>query len=281
MEPLNVLTWTFYDYPQCNWNAKKQCYFLSSTAVYKCLRTSTRHVILTDPERQMKTEDVLKVLDMIHYLAQQRAGVHLTTLHLVGLQLNFLITSSTDDFNPVACVLHNSDAGRQHTYCPIRGYCRLEDFIWIGRGLPCKTLHLVDCRIKWLCPFDTPDRRRRGPVLTMELPVVRLMINEDFGCSVWTACETALAVPSDAELHELGRWVTAVFGLRDDDLRPVAVCKTLCATHSSDPRPSAYYRGRKWCVDGLGDVQLAKLSRITMYFLKQLALPTGKGWKFA
>ncbi|XP_055347370.1 uncharacterized protein LOC129594643 [Paramacrobiotus metropolitanus] len=279
-------------YVQCAWpfDADKQCSFLMSPALYKRLRTGTRHVVLVDRERDeyvpgrermIRTEDLLKVPDMIHYVAQQRTAMRLTTLHLIDAHLSMLITSSTNSLDPTPCVLHASNPAYQKAYAPIRTYCRLEDFVRIGHGLPCETLHMVDCVIKWFCPLDTQKGRRRGPVLTMELPEARLMFNGDFGCTLWAVCEAALPALTDAEMRELDQWLTGVLHLSDDHPDKVAVCKTLCATQSSDPRPSVHYRGKKWCCDGLGEVELSKLSRISLHFFKQLALPSRKGWKCA
>ncbi|XP_055340213.1 uncharacterized protein LOC129589461 [Paramacrobiotus metropolitanus] len=262
----------------CNQHSDTPCPFLPSALLYKHLRPGVQRVYLIDREHKIRTDDLLKIPDIMYSLASQRTGLRLTTLYLVGVQLNLFITGTNNSLDNTPCVLHDTYADYRRLYVPLRGYGRLEDFIRIGRRVPGGTLRLVDCTMKWMCPLKTQHGRRRGPVVSVELPEICLPLSGDFGAALWTAVEAALPVPGDAALQELAQWRDWVLGLGDDHPEKIAGCKVLCAVQSSDPRPSSHYRGKRWCLDGLEDVQLALLSRITLCILMQLALPSGKGW---
>ncbi|XP_055340487.1 uncharacterized protein LOC129589672 [Paramacrobiotus metropolitanus] len=264
---------------------------LLSAALFKRLRPGTRHVALVDGEGTMTPNDLLNMSDMLLYTAKHRPEIRLTALHLIGWQISFLVNRATDHCEePSPCVQHNPDPWSAGTYRPrlVREHCRLQDFIKIFSSLPCESPRLVNCTVKWFCPFDDHRSRpqKRGPALEMEFPEVCLNVTKDFGCMLWEACEIMLPALSDEDLQQLMQWVT---GLADPDLDDdeeeelnvsVVVCKVLRATQSNDPRSSSHYRGKHWCYEGLEGLQLEKLSRIALLFLWQLALPSEKGWRY-
>ncbi|XP_055357225.1 uncharacterized protein LOC129602256 [Paramacrobiotus metropolitanus] len=104
--------------------------------------------------------------------------------------------------------------------------------------------------------------------------VHRQRLTGDFGNALWSALEAQLPAPDDAELRRVSTWLAtfpAHGQLTEKARESVAeICKTLCATQSADPLPSLHYRGKKWCVDGLQDLQVEKLSRIAFYVLERL-----------
>ncbi|XP_055356545.1 uncharacterized protein LOC129601705 [Paramacrobiotus metropolitanus] len=99
----------------------------------------------------------------------------------------------------------------------------------------------------------------------IDVHAARLPLDGDFACALLDALDAALPIPSAQELQNLQQRLKAR-GKEEEDLKAV-VCKMLCAVQSCDPRPSAHYRGKNWRLNGLGNLQLEKLSRVTLHFL--------------
>ncbi|XP_055357024.1 uncharacterized protein LOC129602088 [Paramacrobiotus metropolitanus] len=240
------------------------CYYHLVAPLFKCLRTSTQRLILYN----LNGRDFSTVVDMLHNTAQTHPGIHLLSLYVVG-GTDFLPALGRLDFLPNMfsngdrCTVHDLDyQGR-----PYRA--AMQDFISVLQSVPCATLHLAGCKVGlWYSVYlAAPNVTHQN----FPLPVTRLLLGGDRASVLWEAMEKALPVPSEDELRALAEWLA---GIPEGKMRKFyhgAVCRALCATQSMDPRPSAHYHGKRWCLDGLQELRLDQLSRTALRFL--LILP--------
>ncbi|XP_055356404.1 uncharacterized protein LOC129601586 isoform X2 [Paramacrobiotus metropolitanus] len=80
-------------------------YYMTSP-IYKRLRSSTQRIVC-DASRLTEETDVLKLLDMIQYVARQNASVRLSGLYLLGFQWRFQIGSGHSSHHDT-CELHQA-----------------------------------------------------------------------------------------------------------------------------------------------------------------------------
>ncbi|XP_055357425.1 uncharacterized protein LOC129602434 [Paramacrobiotus metropolitanus] len=76
------------------------------STIFNCLRASTKHIILSDPERILYVEDLLQLLDVINYTGKRNTEVSVLAIWLVGCRCKFSLgmISYADE-----CVVHHSD----------------------------------------------------------------------------------------------------------------------------------------------------------------------------
>ncbi|XP_055330345.1 uncharacterized protein LOC129582761 [Paramacrobiotus metropolitanus] len=236
--------------------------YILTALIFKRLRSSTKNVILHDREQSIHVPEFYTMLDMIHYVAQNRPGIRLTGVYVAGVTNLFSQPRhpvfSTD---PQACEVHKPGAGNGFS-----GH--LGDLIAAFRDLPCNAIHLVRCRVrlqydltKLLKIWDTSLE------LDVDLPWTRVPVGGDVASTVWEAVEAALPAPSEAASRALSAWLAAIEAEDNHALHRMAVCKVLCTTQTADPRPSSLLRGKKWCKDGLQDLRWEELSRFSLRFL--------------
>ncbi|XP_055348805.1 uncharacterized protein LOC129595741 isoform X2 [Paramacrobiotus metropolitanus] len=241
-------------------------YFLTAT-IFKCLRPSTQHIVVDGRSRWMGTEDFLKLMEMIHYTGHQ-TGSRLRTIHVVGIRFQLQL-SNTMDAEDDRCYLHQDSAdAKNNAPFPSPNY-RLVDFITGCSDLPCDAVHLVNCSID--LDYMKVDKRKEIR-LSVSMPDVRLPQSGDVGCAVWDVLETGTTgtpAPNKKQLDIRSAWLASVRA-HESHAHRGWVCRALCVTQSADPRPSTHHRNKQWCVDGLKDVQLEKLSAIALYFLFKL-----------
>ncbi|XP_055330475.1 uncharacterized protein LOC129582876 [Paramacrobiotus metropolitanus] len=110
----------------------------------------------------------------------------------------------------------------------------------------------------------------------MKFPEARISLEgRRFGCALWDALEAALAVPPAAQLAWLSLHVA---GLSQPPIEPpigekreiLWVCQIVSSVQTADPRPGSHYHGKEWFEAILGDLQLEKLSRMSLHFLAQI-----------
>ncbi|XP_055348889.1 uncharacterized protein LOC129595805 [Paramacrobiotus metropolitanus] len=156
----------------------------------------------------------------------------------------------------------------------------MQDFVFKCCRLPCDTLHIGPNALALMaCDFHTDPfyrriYRRKAEEFTIQVEIdihaTRLKPDGGFGCALWEAMEAALPVPSDGDVHDLFQRFRVGGDLRNNNKLKALLCTALCALQSADPRPSSHYHGKKWCVEGLEEVQLENLSRICRQLLIEL-----------
>ncbi|XP_055340281.1 uncharacterized protein LOC129589515 isoform X2 [Paramacrobiotus metropolitanus] len=213
-------------YVRCPRYPDQHAHGVSSAVLFKCLRPDTRHVVLWDRAAQMNAQDLLKIVDVLPYVAQQNPGSRLTTLYLVGWRMSMLVSHDTDtctDTPGEPCVQHDP---KPRPYRLRRNACRLEDFIRIYGGLPCEALHMINCTLQWSGPsMDSDNGLYAGPILEVTFPRAGLPLNGDFGCALWNACEASMLAPTDAERRTLVQWLTRASDMKNRELLKIVVCK--------------------------------------------------------
>ncbi|XP_055335692.1 uncharacterized protein LOC129586456 [Paramacrobiotus metropolitanus] len=65
--------------------------YVMLSPIFTCLSASTKRIIVDCRWRSVNEQELLKVFDMIHHVAQQDPSVRLETIHLVGLHCKFFI----------------------------------------------------------------------------------------------------------------------------------------------------------------------------------------------
>ncbi|XP_055352284.1 uncharacterized protein LOC129598417 [Paramacrobiotus metropolitanus] len=233
--------------------------FLCMSTVFHGLRPDTQRVILTHRgEGQWKLAGgVEHVLEMLAYVSKQRTGIRLRSMYLHRITLDcvygFRYDAPGNKCEQVRS-LKRSLAG------------------W--RRLPCETIHIAHGIL--VCTFSTS--RFTGPPtvtqLEMGIRCVRFPRNKDIVGGFLEAVEAGLPEPDEEQLLRLRQWLNG--GGKSQQTDVPFVGQVLCALQSADPRPAAHYRGKKWCRDGLQDLRLEKLSRITRHFLVQLCVWTAR-----
>ncbi|XP_055352272.1 uncharacterized protein LOC129598406 [Paramacrobiotus metropolitanus] len=245
--------------------------FLPMATVYKRLQRGTQHIGMTHtgvrnmPTRSASIEDLMQLCVMINYVAQQRTGIRLRSLHLDNFSFDVLIHSALDGARVTECVLHQADASSVKTDVNW-DLPQLSDLIAVCSRLPCNTLLLTRCRVHMVGAYYFLEQVEEISV-SVKIRTTRLPINADFGCALWEALDAFLPVANERKLQEL------MERLKHEQELEQVVCKMLCALQSADPRPSDY-RGKQWCVDGLRGMQLEKLSRFTRLLLVRLQTMT-------
>ncbi|XP_055330668.1 uncharacterized protein LOC129583017 [Paramacrobiotus metropolitanus] len=259
---------------ECNFTA-----LLRLATLYKCLQPGTQHVMMQTGSYKhwpMSTVHVLMMCDMIHYVARHHPDIRLRSLHVSRFSLDLQINGAIGMSGSGKCALHQPDP---ETVAAIdeRVLYKLEDFVTACCRLPCDAVHLSHCAIHLLCCYFVlrSDRWERKLIpVEIDIPTAQLPMHRDFRCALWEAMDTALPEPNEQALPGLLFWLQRYA----DERILKAVCTMLCALQSADPRPSAHYRGKMWCVDGLDGLQLADLSRITRHFLVQLLPDVREFW---
>ncbi|XP_055346557.1 uncharacterized protein LOC129594036 [Paramacrobiotus metropolitanus] len=251
--------------------------YILTAPVFKCLRVSTRYIVVDCRELLLEGDDFLKVFQMIHYIAQQREKIHLSTIFLLGLK-GSLLGVRTD--------CGNQYTGEQHPAYKAwkkgareAGHVSLRDFTATCRELPCHSLQLIGCKfnLKLTAVYlSTRLALARGgslPHLKITISRERLQRSSDYdlGCAMWDALESGLPVASDKEQQHLSRWLAAVFAGQVAEHHIEPCCTVLCGTQSVDSRPRSHWCEKKWCVDGLAGLRLDKLSRIALLSLMKVA----------
>ncbi|XP_055348887.1 uncharacterized protein LOC129595803 [Paramacrobiotus metropolitanus] len=214
---------------------------------------------------------------------ENKHGIGLTTVYLVGVRLSVPVNVMYAVHGEDDCGLHPPAEGAASNALPeaYRHYNdgHFRDFVALFRQLCCDSVRLI-CGTIDVFINAMPDRLMRK--LLLRIPAALLMVyDKDLECAMWDMLELGLPRVDDAQLVTLSEflvWVAA--GKNASSAAGLAwdrtVCKVLCAAQSPDPRPQSHYPGRKWCVEGLQDLQLDKLSRITLRFLILLANSAGE-----
>ncbi|XP_055356321.1 uncharacterized protein LOC129601510 isoform X2 [Paramacrobiotus metropolitanus] len=250
--------------------------FWMAAVVFKCMTVHTQHVVLAEVGRPFRMEDLLTVAGMIHYTAEHDPGLRLRCLHLHRLTLHLLINGVTDPLDWTECTVHRTSVigGHSIAWNSDGRYSHLPDFVETLHNLPCEAIRMTNCSVDLVCSLSN----REGDLLSVRSMLdARMPLGAGFGGALWDALEeVALVGPGAWDVPCMSRFVGAMGRLMMDDPEEteITVCKVLCAVQSDDPRPSSHYRGKQWCVGGLGDVQLEQLSRLTRVFLLQRFVET-------
>ncbi|XP_055357125.1 uncharacterized protein LOC129602181 [Paramacrobiotus metropolitanus] len=252
--------------------------FLPMATLHQRLQPGTQHVIIKhcglrdNPTRNAAIAALMLMCDMIRYVAMQqhRTGIRLRSLHVSQFNFDLQINSAIQQPRQTDCVQHPTGLSTV-TIVGTKDFYRLPDVVAVCSSLPCNTLLMTHCQIHLICSYGFLQQARILNV-SIKIPTARLPMGDEFGCALWDVLDAALPAPSDQQLQEL---VGRLNGNTDahQELKRV-VCQLLCALQSVDPRLSAHYRGKKWCVDGLEGLQLGRLSRITRHFLVELHYDT-------
>ncbi|XP_055353156.1 uncharacterized protein LOC129599050 [Paramacrobiotus metropolitanus] len=228
------------------------------SVVFKCLRVSTRHVLVAGRQRLLDGENYLKVLELICFMAQQHGGVRLKAILLVGFRWR-LLTGYCDEPNSgevAECMAHQPQNSARRD-----SLLRVADLTALLRRLPCETLRVADCSIE--LRFTVVGGYHT--TLISSIPMARLAIDDNLECTMWNVVEGGLPVSKDGLL----RSVAIRLGFSDTVTisKDPGAGQVLCAIQAGDPRLSPLYRRKKWCIDGLKHEELEKLSGIALYFL--------------
>ncbi|XP_055348843.1 uncharacterized protein LOC129595764 [Paramacrobiotus metropolitanus] len=255
--------WMVDDSAEWSWKEHDQLMRCALLTIVKCVRPLTQHLVVEDRQRILKTEDFLQLADVIDYLEKSHAGIRLSTVCLVDFKFSLALSCSHRNTGNIACSLHMPSAPTEDA-----SSSTLHDFIVACRGLPCNTVWLSSCTLH----LDSGVLAKRGrsffhPEITVDFGLAQLTTRNDFEGSLWNAIEARLSELDELELARLSNWLMTLVDNSNDTIN--TACWVLCAAHTADPRPWLNYRGKAWCMDGLQDVQLEKLSRIALHFLKQ------------
>ncbi|XP_055352271.1 uncharacterized protein LOC129598405 [Paramacrobiotus metropolitanus] len=237
-----------------NWNAGN---FARVASLYKFLRRGTQRVLLTRLDRLSWTQYLREVSAMIQHVVNQRTGIRLRAVYLHRVCLHLLINRGPDavDTQTIGqCARHLCDPVLPNPFRVDPEYTAsswLEDFLAGCRSLPCDTIHLVDCVVSCGLVIRFPAGQTHfNHTIEFRISSARFRPGSaDFGCALWDAMEAGLPVPSAEKLQKLLQRMT--MGRKPDDMEAAqnSLSKILCALQSADPRPSAPYRGKAWCVD--------------------------------
>ncbi|XP_055349721.1 uncharacterized protein LOC129596464 isoform X2 [Paramacrobiotus metropolitanus] len=237
-------------------------HYPSLASIFKCLLPGIERIVITHLQETegMSRHYARMVFDLIQYAVDHQLGNRLRTVHLHRVRLQFLLSCRAE------CAMHQS---AEHTYY------WLQKFTAKYQRWHCHTVHLVDCVVVLDCEFYTAPPRGFKAHSKINIGTLRLPGNDDCsGREFWDALEAALPLPHEQELRKLFHWLTVCRDSSTQFYFEKAVCKILCATQSFDPRPWSHYRGKLWCLEGLRDLQLKKLSRVTLYFLVEVQKQT-------
>ncbi|XP_055349169.1 uncharacterized protein LOC129596039 [Paramacrobiotus metropolitanus] len=239
--------------------------------IFKCLTASTQRIVVVNQRRLMEAKDfLLNVPQMIHYVAVRNGGIHLKTVHWVNLQYRLVFGNRYDHVGYNQCVLHR---GESTEYGKLSlSAVGLHDFIELCRDLPCKAVQLNGCTVllEWTIFGGSPSELRLH--LLNNSPKVKVKTLPDFGCEMWDVLEAALPALSSEQLETLSEWLQSHTALQNADSKSTKIiCKALCATQTVDPRLSSHYREKQWCIEGLQNLKMEKLSHLTQHFCIKLA----------
>ncbi|XP_055346532.1 uncharacterized protein LOC129594009 [Paramacrobiotus metropolitanus] len=255
------------------WNDERSDHLLL-TPIFKCLRASTKYIMVDCRRWRLEGDDFLKVFEMINHVAKHRDKIHLNAVFLLGLR-GTLLGASTD--------CSKKYSGKQHPAfrlwkagCRVAGLVSLRDFMGACRDLPCNALLFRTCkfRLELLADVIVPTGLATGrgptlPYLNIKISRARFQRSSDYdlGCAVWDALDGGLPAARDKELQHLSRWLAAVHAGQIDKAYIRYCCSVLCGTQSMDSRPRSHWWGKKWCADGLAVLRWEKLSRIALISL--------------
>ncbi|XP_055349723.1 uncharacterized protein LOC129596464 isoform X4 [Paramacrobiotus metropolitanus] len=113
-------------------------HFPSLASIYKCLRPGTDRLAIThhlDGE-WMSMDYAMMFADMMQFIAAHRRGIHLRSVYLQRVKLDFVLDSSVDHSLVAECALHQAVE---------RAYYWLQNFTTKYRGWCCDTIHQDDC----------------------------------------------------------------------------------------------------------------------------------------
>ncbi|XP_055340823.1 uncharacterized protein LOC129589921 [Paramacrobiotus metropolitanus] len=252
-----------------------QRHYILTSPIFRFFCKSTQRIVIDGRrEKEMNTGDFVTVTDMIHYMGRKTES-RVPTIYVVGVEfdLQFGYTLESEQNRYRSCETHRAEE-------PINIYpftYRLVDFIAACSDLPCDTIHMVRCTME-LNYAELEDWKEIQ--LWVDLSGIRLPMRRDMSSAVWDEMENDVPMPSSEELDTLSGWLTFIGREKVMRRERGLACRTLCATQTADPRPSAHYRGKKWCADGLralqcadgsGHLQLKKLSSIALHFLAEMA----------
>ncbi|XP_055356496.1 uncharacterized protein LOC129601661 [Paramacrobiotus metropolitanus] len=256
--------------------------YLLTSPIFKCLRSTTRRIIVASRGRILHERDYCTIFAMIGFVARHNAGIHLTAIHLVGGRFELLMGSGKDNVHYAECYSHLPENLSSDKYKFTERHFRLIDFVGTLRGSPCDVISLVKCvvQLEYRSPISNYEFSR--PKLLISVIAGRASTTDDVGSAMWNVLEDALPAVTDEQFQMLGRYLTvlAVHGNADDFLQRGANSnrQMLCTVQTADPRETVYCRGKHWCVDGLQDLELEKVSRITLHFLMQMARLQCRFW---
>ncbi|XP_055330329.1 uncharacterized protein LOC129582747 [Paramacrobiotus metropolitanus] len=229
--------------------------YILTAPLFNCLRSATKHIILHDRGQCVTLADLDGLLSLLRYVSRIYSGIRLTALYAVGVtQLSKYVSVTSawcgvhlPGFVPVAAPFF-----RDH----------LDALIAPCRDLPCATIHLVRCQMRLTYRLtDLKGFRKAHGQWNLNLSVdfvkTRLPLTGDVASTLWDAVEAALPAPGDDEMRVLAEWLKTITADGRQKRYRIAVCRLLCATQTADPRPSAQYRGKKWCTGGLQDQKFA------------------------
>ncbi|XP_055329614.1 uncharacterized protein LOC129582194 isoform X2 [Paramacrobiotus metropolitanus] len=226
----------------------KPLYFMTS-ALFKRISPFTQYITIADYGERMDGMDVVKILDILNFILQRNANIRPKGIFLYRLEC-YLLSFKYDGSYKFECSLRSPFSGN------MVGSTR-ETFTHSVVACPdllCHNIHLIKCTIAL------------NILLSLELSEIAEVRHQrligNFGEMLWNAMEAQLPAPRETEVYLLSTWLKAIQADAETTgwAKHNVVCKTLCATQTTDPRPSLYYRGKRWCVDGLHDLQLKKLS---------------------
>ncbi|XP_055348876.1 uncharacterized protein LOC129595791 [Paramacrobiotus metropolitanus] len=240
-------------------------YFLMAT-VFKCFRKSTQHIVVDDRKHWMDTGDFLMLTDVIRYVGRTTAS-RLRAIHVLGLRLE----------------LRFGNAFRYKDKCQVHRYKAEDsrDFKWVTYrlfhftaacgDLPCDALHLVNCTLDLEYAWRDEELEKAEELeLSVELAAAQLPLSDDLGSALWDAMERSLPLLDGKQLARLAMWLKSVTAGEGRGYQSGLAGRVLCATQTADPRPTSHYRKKEWCVTGLKDLQLDKLSSVALHFLVEL-----------
>ncbi|XP_055346530.1 uncharacterized protein LOC129594008 [Paramacrobiotus metropolitanus] len=255
-------------------------YFLTAP-IFKCLRASTKFIVVDCRKWEMGGDVFLKVFEMIHYVAQHHGSIFLNTIVLVGLKGSMLGVST-------ACDTHHTGqrqevepssfhAGKENAQAA--GHVCLHDFTVACRDLPCNALLFLDCEFRlqlsrvYTAMWFSIDRSFSVPSIESKISRARMQRRRDYdlGCCIWDALEAGLPVATEDQLQRLSQRCAAIHAGQVPEHYIQWFYSVLCATQSGDPRPGSRWYEKKWCADGLADLRLGNLSRIALLSLVKLA----------
>ncbi|XP_055348840.1 uncharacterized protein LOC129595761 [Paramacrobiotus metropolitanus] len=254
-------------------NSDRRDYFVVAP-IFKCLSSSTKCIIVADRGSPLRTSDIHIVLDMIHYVAEQKAGLRLPALYLDGFRCSFQLGLNFDsEIEHDDCVQHGPKPAPRKFNVHVDKYniIRLIDFIAACRSLPCDRIRLQNCIAHIDRVSGWPDTEQSPFIVISCFSMAGLETANNLEVAVWDALEASLPLPTLEQRQALTRWLATLGNAVGEDLLAPAACKVLCATQTADPRPTQHYRGTKWCIEGLGNLQLEKLSHVALNALIRLA----------
>ncbi|XP_055348862.1 uncharacterized protein LOC129595777 [Paramacrobiotus metropolitanus] len=217
--------------------------------IYKCLNSSTKRIVVADRKALLSESDLWKMLDMIHYVTEQKSSLRRLTLYLQGLRCSFQLGLTYDpEMEHDSCMQHMPKPVRQFNgYTDELDVLRLVDFIPACQKLPCDAIRLLHCTMHVNHTNGWPDANGRHSRITSSLTMTRSAQLNNLGCAMWEALEMGMPEPTLEQREKLAQWLAGLGAAAGGHLIISVACKTLCAMQTADPRKTLHYRGKRWC----------------------------------